>query len=80
MKTQHSARELAAKQEKHCEKHKVGLTTKLTNTVHTKNIGHIAGVIMKISSEKWCQKNVGKELGIKEGKLEINKELLHQQG
>ena len=35
---------------------------------------------MKISSEKWCQKNVGKELGIKEGKLEINKELLHQQG
>ena len=58
MQTQHSVRELAVKQEKHCAKHNFALTTKLTNAVHTKKIGHIAGVNMKTSSEKGYQKYV----------------------
>ena len=50
MKTEHSVKELALKQEKYCEKINLRTATKVTNPVHTKIIGHIAGANMKISS------------------------------
>ena len=77
--THHSIRELAEKQQKCRAKHNLGLATKSTNVVHTQRIGHIVGVNMKISSEKWHQKHMEKELIIEEGKLEMKKEFVHQQ-
>ena len=58
VQTQHGVRELAVKQEKYCVKCNLWLATKLTNAVHTQKIKWIAGVNMKISSEKWCQKHM----------------------
>ena len=48
--TQLSIKELAEKQKKYCLKYKLGLSTKVTNPVHTQRIGYIAGANMKISS------------------------------
>ena len=62
-----------------CTKQKLELATKSTNTVHTQRTGYIVEVNMKISSDKWCQKYVEKELIIEEGKLEMKKEFVCQQ-
>ena len=45
---------LALKQEKYCSKCKLGIDNKVTNTLHTQRIGHIAEVNMRTLSEKWC--------------------------
>ena len=56
-----SVRALEENQKKHREKHNLGLTTKLTNPLHTQKIVHIAGVNMKIPSENGI-KNVLKKV------------------
>ena len=45
-------RELVLKQEKHCAKHKIGISTKVTNLLYTQRIACITGVNMRTSSEK----------------------------
>ena len=59
--TRLSVTDLEEKQQKHCEKHNLGLTTKLTNPFCMKNIGCVSGPNIKMSFEKWCQKHVTKK-------------------
>ena len=80
MQPEHSVKELVLKQAKYCEIFNMSIATKVTNPVHTKRIGHIAGVNIKMPSEKWHLKNVERELGIKEGIIEIKKEFVLTQG
>ena len=48
--------------------------------MHTKKIGHIAGANVKLAAETWYQKQIEKGLEIEEGKIEIRKEFVYQQG
>ena len=59
MQTQHSFRELATKQEKHCAKCNFGLKTKLLNAVQTQKIGLIEGENVK-HHQKMVSKKHGK--------------------
>ena len=65
----HSKKNTNVFQNENNSKHKIGLSTKLTNAVYTQRIGCIAGENIQISSEKWHQKHMGKELRVEEEKL-----------
>ena len=43
-----SVKNLTKKQQEHCKKYNLGLSTKRTNLIHDKNIGHIAGANEKL--------------------------------
>ena len=75
-----SMKELNEKQQ-HCyKKHNLRSSTKRTDLVHAKKIGHIAGANVKLSAETWCQNQIEQEFEIKEGKIDTRKEFMHQQG
>ena len=48
-----SAKELAEKQTDYCKEHNLGLSTKITDLVHTTKIGCISGANAKLAVEIW---------------------------
>ena len=64
MQIQYSVRELAVKQEKYCATCNLGLTTKLTNAVHTKKKRTPCWSNYENIIRKMVSKICGKELGI----------------
>ena len=61
-----------------CTKNNISVTTRTTGFKHTRKVGFLTGVTLKIVSTTWYRDEIQKQLGILEGIIEIKKETIYQ--
>ena len=60
-----------------CTKNNISVTTRTTGFKHTRKVGFLTGVTLKIVSTTWYRDEIQKQLGIPEGIIEIKKETIY---
>ena len=70
-------KELVEKELIYCKENNLSVITKTTRLEHTRKVGFIIGVHLKIASVPWYKNQIEKQLDILDGLIEIKKEIVY---